>query len=407
MSERTLIRACILGAATLFSGGCSSAPAAPEAALNGTYEAADLDLPNGGAPAGPYVLITFSAATSEYALWKTVCPAGGDNPCFESGKFTWNGAHDTLTLTSDAGEATSMPASALPPVDGTSPEAKSLRLDANGSLVSSRTQESLAGESAIAAGVRVGNQTLTSNSAVELVAYHFVKGLRVLLLPFPYPTDSTGTTHCFESNADSLGVWYRAHGAITQSVTMWGRPDSLFTILETAQSDGASFDRVITLAHGGVDGPVFDDGLNQIGLDWPNMGQGFYPRNNAGDPGNQSALVKLGALLQAVTKPSGFVFFGQCRPANPSTIDFRYTYLELMSCLSGRTTYGTVTISACWDITRRVEALDGPQAALTSELVGVNPANVPTPPTNPGPFVCAHGATPPGLNPAAQNLPPQ
>ena len=115
-----------LAAASLLVTACSSAaPDATSPVLNGQYEAsdvADADA-NGTAPSGPYITMTFAAATSEYAVWKTLCPPGGDNPCFEAGTFAWNGAHDTLTLTSDYGTVTSLPASALPPNPQDSPDA--------------------------------------------------------------------------------------------------------------------------------------------------------------------------------------------------------------------------------------------------------------------------------------------
>ena len=346
-------------------GGCASHAGSPPPVLNGTYEAVDADPPDGGEPSGPYVSMTFSTPTSEYALWKTECPEGAENPCFESGTFAWNDHHDTLFLTSDAGQVTSLPASALPPDNATSTETalEALRPEANngsGPLVT--PGGAITGNAGVAGGVRVRGQTLTANGSIELVAGRSVRGLRVLLLPFPYTLYIGETTDCFLSNATALGVWYRAHGATTQVMTMGHTPDSIFTALESAKAGGAPFDRVITLAHGGVDGPLWDDGWTQIGLDWPDMGTKFPTRLNADDPVNRAAIAKLGALLQAVTKPTGFIYLGQCQPGNTSEIDPTYSYLQLMACLSGRTTYGTTTESACWDILQRVEKLDGPQA---------------------------------------------
>ena len=113
----SLVTWVIVGAAVA-SSGCSSgthAPAAPSYTLNGTYFAEDVtgDEQGGqGSPVGPYISMTFSTPTSEYAMWKTTCPSGSETPCLETGTFAWNAGHDTLELTSEDGHTTALPASA-------------------------------------------------------------------------------------------------------------------------------------------------------------------------------------------------------------------------------------------------------------------------------------------------------
>ena len=135
------------------------------------------------------------------------------------------------------------------------------------------------------------------------------------------------------------------------------------------------------MGNGGLDGPIFDDGhVGQIGLDWPVSNV----EGSETDPENRQAILRLGALWNKVTSPNGYFYVGQCNPGNPdnSNIDKGYSYLQLTTCLSNRTTWGTSGESACWDIVRRVEALDG-QNLVTASLTKSTPAGLPPNATSP------------------------
>ena len=231
----------------------------------------------------------------------------------------------------------------------------------------------------------MGSQRLTANGSVELVAHRTLPAARVLLLPIDY-VFVADKTHCFVSSASDLQVWYHAHGAAVTSMTIGPDEQMLLDVLGAAKGP---FERVITLSHGGLDGPIFEADIAQIGWDWPDSAQTGHFGTSLG---NREAAIRLGALWNKVTSPQGYLYVGQCNPANPneSNIDPGYTYLQLTTCLSNRTTWGTSTQSACWDITRRVEALDG-QNLVTAALTKSTPAALPKNPKSP--FVCTHGST--------------
>ena len=167
------------------------------------------------------------------------------------------------------------------------------------------------------------------------------------------------------------------------------------TTSQSAPSAPRAYDRVITLTHGGSDGPLFDGDWSQIGWNWPSHSGHSHddygnPDGDPSNPSNTDAIIKLGSLIQSAVKPDGFAYIGQCHAGTETEIvdNGSLSYVQLISCLSNRTAYGTISSSACWDVTRRVEALDGPQVALTAMLQKVTPASVPPQES----FICAQGS---------------
>jgi hypothetical protein len=197
-----------------------------------------------------------------------------------------------------------------------------------------------------------------------------LKGRKVLIAPMQYPEEAEfepdraptlrNDSDCFLSNARQLVSFYRKHQADAVLVPVTS-PDSWMAALRQLRDQGAQFDRVVLVGHGTPNGPSFD-GENgpQIGWDWPN-------RDDDYSPPNQAALVEYGGLLGAVTTEDGFIYMGACNSGSVTDFPGFKTYLDVIACASGRAAYGTASYTACWDVRRRLELLDG-SSMMTNAL---------------------------------------
>ncbi len=160
----------------------------------------------------------------------------------------------------------------------------------------------------------------------------------VLLLPFAYERGGRPLPDhwAFQDAARDLASFYRAKRArvvVPDSRTeLTGDPESLYRYLDALAAQGATFDRVIILSHGGADGPIWGSG-GQIGLSWP----------EGDDALKRAKLVELGAKLKAVTSTNALLYLGQCRPGQPTTWDSGgLTFIEVLACITDRTTAGRI-----------------------------------------------------------------
>lgn len=286
-----------------------------------------------------------------------------------------------------------------------------------------------------------------------------LKTKRVLILSFSYDKPESGDdTACFYNGAKKLAAFYQANGATAEVIRISKEPEpedvgvangrkrattfrfapaANYAPPETADPPGAvgvfaalkslvqqkkTFDRVITLAHGGSDGFIFasygkgtfaggeEQGqVTQIGWNWPN------DRDNPDGPThgafadstrnrqvlideNLRALSTLTGLFRDITTPTGFVFSGGCDSGTRGSIKPGYSFVDLMSQSTGKITYGTSTVSSCWDVFNRVVKLEGGKLKGTDQenmtwdpairtgkgskgacLVEAQPGNLPTP----------------------------
>ena len=182
-------------------------------------------------------------------------------------------------------------------------------------------------------------------------------GMDILLVAINNNTDSENMAdwdsdaNCFYGNAVTIRDFYRKHNA-TANVHAVARPDKLFEVLRDYRDSGRQFDRVIVLGHGTPNGPVMCcDYGPQIGLDWPQQDDRLGAMNI-------ESLEQYGILLNKVLKPEGWIYVGACNPSKQADFDGLGTYLDVLSCVSGRHTYGTNTKTACWDVTDRIKALE-------------------------------------------------
>jgi hypothetical protein len=98
----------------------------------------------------------------------------------------------------------------------------------------------------------------------------------------------------------------------------------------------------------------------------------------------------------SVTTPDAFIFMGQCNAGKRSNIEPKYSFLDIVSCVSGRTAWGSTNTSACYLITEQVEGLDGPNSLVAPDVVSSNPSSLPEGPAS---FTCAHDSAPAQLSP--------
>lgn len=238
-----------------------------------------------------------------------------------------------------------------------------------------------------------GEELEASESAIELNASQTLPGKSVLLLPFIY--DIASDTTWLKQNADRLAKWYRGKGATAEVVSIAGMPDDptngIYAVLEGFAQSGTKFDRIITLGHGGFDGPIYGE-AGQIGLDWPedpyaihlDDGGTTLPPNMTEDEfraevrtRNRAKLVELAGLIAKVTTEDAFVYLGQCNPGNKTDIEPTLTYVELTACLTGRVAYGTSSQTSGDDIANRVMKLEGPTPTMGRALTVARPGELP------------------------------
>jgi len=180
--------------------------------------------------------------------------------------------------------------------------------------------------------------------------------------------------NCFYAAGNNLKKFYQARGATVRLLSV-NTPEGLIANLETLIKQQKTFDRVIFLAHGGYDGPMYHRAL-QIGLDWPEV----TLKEREGQEHKawylQKAFLEVGALLNQVTNPTGWIWVGSCNAATEGHSLFgakRYT--DNMACATARMSYGVATKTACWDVENRVKKLE--DGIKTAMLWRSNPANLP------------------------------
>jgi hypothetical protein len=371
MAERRLRplsvrRPACLAAALVVVAGCASAPdetAAPQE-VDGTYASDDAT--------SDIVRVTFAPDDATYALWRRACPADVPNPCFESGRYAWNAAHDSLELTSDEGVRTPLAAR----TEAFSPPP----LSAGGSL----TTQSLVGETKTllrqtwAGRLVVGTRELVRDAYTRLTADTDLEGKSVLLLPLQYRWSSD--TNAFLDGALELRTWYRSKGATAYVVRLGLDPQTILDRLGELAAGGKKYDRIILLAHGGRDGPLWAQTWEQIGLNWPNAPPGGprpeptggFTYNDQPNPpeetirSNRPALDQLLGLLKSISVPGGFVYVGSCHSGGDvskssdvrSNLDPRRSFIELTACATGETAYGTSVTTSGQDVVDRVRGLE-------------------------------------------------
>ena len=199
----------------------------------------------------------------------------------------------------------------------------------------------------------------------------------VLLLPFEYLEDGKPSAdhNAFADGARALAAFYKESANATvvrpKAGEVNGDPTSLYRYLEKLAKEPTRFDRVIILAHGGVDGPLWDRG--QIGYDWPEA----YPDDRSttelaaeGDTAvakNFAKLVELGRLIRNITTAEAVVYLGQCNPGRKTSWDSGdRTFVEAMACLTGRKTAGRIGTTSATDavtVVKRLERADVPKAS--------------------------------------------
>ena len=100
----------------------------------------------------------------------------------------------------------------------------------------------------------------------------FTPAKSVLLIPLNKTEsgamkDFNQDDNCFYSSATGLKRFYEGRGAKATLLPV-NKADTLIALLEGFAAQKKTFDRVIFLAHGGYDGPMFYQS-KQVGLDWP------------------------------------------------------------------------------------------------------------------------------------------
>jgi hypothetical protein len=243
-----------------------------------------------------------------------------------------------------------------------------------------------------------------------------LSGKNVLILGFfypptpdpSYPNGMRNDGNASDASAQELRRWYQSMGASAHYLKVADTPDSLIAQLQGPQNRGKKYDRIILIAHGGVDGPIFAKYWDQIGLNWPNLPSDWAGHNHYGwgpPPdetilSNRQALVDLANLLASVTNLDASIFVGACHSAagsNGTNIDpGSYTYIGLMACLTGRAVWGTSNTTAFDLVWRQVEDLDGPSHLVEPDLVRAEPA---TSASKDSRFVCAYGGSPAQVSP--------
>jgi hypothetical protein len=380
--------AAFAGDACASHGGSSAEAESPE--LRGSYVAADPNSDDG--------IVTFVPETSEYVLWTTKCPAGAPTPCLEEGHYVWNDARDTLELTTSTGQRRFLPARAEPddgsmtPVTMLQPQREIIRDTFR--LVRASPVGRLVLES----------RQLFRDTLAWGVSDKALEGKNVLLLPLEYSDEGSVI---FEYAAKALRGWYGSHGATVRLEQLGLSPDSVYSKLEALR--GSKFDRVVFLAHGGLDGPLWSKTWEQIGLNWPNAPPGGPRRHDDGsvsylsmpDPppetirSNRAALDQLFVLLRDVTADDGFIYVGACHSAGrvdpnegesvrlTSNVAPEVSFIQLTACATGRTTYGTRRTTSGENITANVQQLDSSNLVVSGIIRA-----------DPGDDACAHTQPP-------------
>jgi hypothetical protein len=149
-------------------------------------------------------------------------------------------------------------------------------------------------------------------------------------------------------------------------------PQRLFELLRQLHADRVQFDRIVIFAHGNSDGPVFccaENNSPQVGRDWPENYQ-LFSKNNV------DALKELGQLFHDVTRPTSWIYLASCDPAQTSHFPGFATYLDVLSCVSGRTSYGVAAQVPYPKSYEYVIGLEGENHAPPGAVVRKDPCEV-------------------------------
>jgi hypothetical protein len=248
----------------------------------------------------------------------------------------------------------------------------------------------------------------------------FTAAQSVLLIPLNHresnsTADFESDDNCFYDSAMKLKSFFNARGASAR-VLITNTPDYLAQKLDEYAGQGVKFDRVIFISHGTSNGPTFCCGYApQIGWDFPKRGGSHQYVN-------QSYLHTFGEKLNAVTRADGWIYVGACNAGTDGTSIEGFSgmkFIDVISCKSGRVTYGVATKTACWDVVDRVKKLEqgistsmlrrsSPQT-LPEELVCYGETLPPPPPPEPDAGVepLEPDAGPPAEEPPAEEPPPE
>lgn len=208
---------------------------------------------------------------------------------------------------------------------------------------------------------------------------HKVKARKVLIMPINdqesnNPADFSSDDNCFYANGIKLRDWYRDEKGADVTFVSINTPDFALEKMKELEGQEALFDRVILLGHGSGNGPAFCCGyLPQPGNDFPNQSDKYSDENI-------EYMHDFYGTMGQITDPEGWIYVGACNPGVETDFDGFNNFLEAMSCVSGRTTLGTATKTACWDVTDRLKRLDGGdhvgQGDFSRALVEVNACDV-------------------------------
>lgn len=180
--------------------------------------------------------------------------------------------------------------------------------------------------------------------------------------------DFDSDDHCFFAHAINLADYYDDKGAAVMLLSV-NTPQHLVDELRRLAEAGEMYDRIIVLGHGTGNGPMFCCGWKpQPGWD--------YPRREQLHPDNLEFFEDMGAKMGELVVPNGWIYVGACNPGQPTDLPGFDSYLDALSCVTGRTTLGTNTATACWDVEDRIKALEGTDPQFTPGLVQVNPCDV-------------------------------
>ncbi|MBL4637267.1 MAG: hypothetical protein JKY56_25655 [Kofleriaceae bacterium] len=187
---------------------------------------------------------------------------------------------------------------------------------------------------------------------------HAIKARKVLIMPINNqpsnsPSDFGSDDNCFYDNALILRDWYRDEKDAEVTFLSVNTPDFALAKMKELEAADALFDRIIILGHGSGNGPGFCcDYLPQPGNDFPSQDDRYGQENI-------DYMQDFYGTMGQITDPAGWIYVGACNPGIETTFEGFDNFLQAMSCISGRTTLGTATKTACWDVTDRLKRLDG------------------------------------------------
>jgi Cys-rich repeat protein len=196
--------------------------------------------------------------------------------------------------------------------------------------------------------------------------------------------------NCFYASATGLKRFYEGLGAKPTLLPV-NTPEKLIAALDGLAQQKTLYDRIIFLAHGAWDGPMFYQS-KQIGCDWPAVTQDCPAASSTYTPQciqmtekqgqihsqwhRQKSFLAYGLALSKVLASKGWIWVGSCNSATEGRSLFGATrYTDAMACATSRMTYGVATKTACWDVEDRVKKLE--QGIKTPMIWRSNPANLP------------------------------